>query len=205
MRLPVVLAAIACALTACSSPGTSNASGGEVLDDTVGMRDSIAGTAAASMNENRVLGLLRYTHATDSALGALGAQRGSTQEIEDFGRMIMREHAALRRDVAAVARGLNIEVEDPRVTPAQAPEQMTQALLATPDGASWDRAYVDYTIAVHDAAMENTARALAATRSPAIREYISTTVPIMQKHVDKARSLQQSLGKAAAPDTVPRP
>ena len=73
MRLPVVLAAIACALTACSSPGTSNASGGEVLDDTVGMRDSIAGTAAASMNENRVLGLLRYTHATDSALGVLGA------------------------------------------------------------------------------------------------------------------------------------
>jgi hypothetical protein len=34
------------------------------------------------------------------------------------------------------------------------------------------------------------------TKSPAVRDYIRKSVPILQKHLDKARSLQQTLVKA---------
>ena len=195
MQMLRVMLAVSC-IAACA-PDTEGASFGDVQEDTTGVRDSIAGTAAASLNENRVIGLLRFAHATDSAVGALGAQRGSTRAIKDFGLMIMREHSALRRDAADLADRLNLEIEEPRVTPAQAPQQLTEALVTTPDGEGWDRAYVEYVLAAHRASMENIARALAATQSPATRVYIEKSVPILQKHIDKAESLRKSLAGTA--------
>jgi putative membrane protein len=197
---------ITCA-AACASQG------GEAVErqmDTAGRRDSIAAVAAGSMTEEQVIGLLSHVQAADSAVGAMGAARASTRDMKDFGLMISREHHALRRDAQLLADGLRLTARAPTVAPDDAPSSFRANLDATPAGAGWDRAYVEYTIAVHEAAMENTARALAATRSPATREYIRKSVPILQKHLDKARSLQKALAKASpasvvAPSTTARP
>ena len=192
MRIPGALLALYAA-TACTPPG-NEAVAREA--DTTGRRDSIAAVAAASMDEAQVLGLLGHVHASDSALGSMGASQGSTREIMDFGSMISREHHALHRDLDNLAEGLRLTATPPRVPPDSAPASFSENLKASQAGSGWDRVYVEYAIAVHEAAMENTARALAATKSPATRDYIRKTVPILQKHLDKARSLHQALAKA---------
>jgi hypothetical protein len=48
------------------------------------------------------------------------------------------------------------------------------------------------------------ARALAATKSPATREYIEKSVPILQKHIDKAKSLRKGQPAGDAATTPPR-
>jgi putative membrane protein len=164
--------------------------------DTTGRRDSIAAVAAASMNEPQVLGLLEHVHVSDGQLGALGGKGGSTLDIRNFGLMIQREHQALERDIREVADGLRLTPERPRVAPDAAPATFRANVDSSPAGVPWDLAYVEYTIAAHEASLENTARALAATKSPAVRDYIRKSVPILQKHLDKARSLQQTLVKA---------
>lgn len=193
---------VLCAVVACASEGSEAAEG-----DTTGRRDSIAAVAAASMNEEQVLGLLAHVQQSDSALGALGGARGSTREIKDFGLMIAREHQALHRDVREVAEGLRLTPARLSASPDEAPPSFAAGLETAPEPAAWDRAYVEYVIAAHEAAMENTARALAATKSPATRDYIRRSVPILQKHMDKARSLQKALARAqpASPSTPPAP
>ena len=199
MRIAGALVALYAA-TACTPPGNEAAAR---EPDTSGRRDSIAAVAAASMDEAQVLGLLAHVHAGGSALGALGASEGSTREIMDFGSMISREHQALHRDLDNLAEGLRLAVTPPRVAPDSAPRSFRENLGAAQAGAGWNRAYVEYAIAVHEAAMENTARALAATKSPATRDYIRKSVPILQKHLDKARSLHQALAKAQPGSTPP--
>lgn len=197
MRIASALIAL-CAATACAS------NGGEAAarePDTAGRRDSVAAVAAASMDESQVLGLLAHVHASDSALGSMGANLGSTREIKDFGSMISREHHALHRDADNLAEGLRLTPAKPSVVPDDAPVSFRENLNGSSPGESWDRAYVEYAIAVHEAAMENTARALAATKSPATREYIRKSVPILQKHLDKARSLQKALARAQTGST----
>lgn len=191
-------ALLLCAVAACTSQGTEAA---EYRVDTSGRRDSVAGVAAASMNDASALGLLRLTHSADSALGALGAATGSATEIKEFGRMILREHAALGRDAAGVGRDLGVELEPPRVPPDDVPPGLRENLMATPPGNGWDQSYIAYAIAMHEAAMENTARALAATKRPEVRAYVERSVPILQKHIDRARTLQQRLAKAQTPST----
>lgn len=194
-------ALLLCAASGCVSPETEAAAR---EPDTAGRRDSIAAVAAASMSEQQVIGLLLQTHATDSALGALGAANGSTLEIKDFGRMITREHIALARDARQLGEGLRITPERPVVAADEAPAAIREMLAAAGQGSTWDRVYVDYMIAAHHAAMENTARALAATRSPATRDYIRKSVPILQKHLDKASSLQRALSRSQAAAPAPQ-
>lgn len=192
-------ALLACAVAACTSQGSEAA---ERHDDTTGRRDSVAGVAAASMNDASALGLLRMTHSADSALGALGAAGGGSTEVKEFGRMILREHASLGREASNVGRDAGIAVEAPTVPPDDAPAGLRENLMATPVGTGdWDQSYIAYAIAMHEAAMENTARALAATKRQEVRTYIQRSVPILQKHLDRAKTLQARFAKAATPAT----
>ena len=196
-------ALLLCAVAACASQGSEAAE----QTDTTGRRDSIAAVAAASMSEPQVLGLLEHVHVSDGQLGALGGKGGSTLDIRNFGLMIQREHQALERDIREVAEGLRLTVERPTVPPDAAPATFRANVDSSSGGVPWDLAYVEYTIAAHEASLENTARALAATKSPAVRDYIRKSVPILQKHLDKARSLQQTLVNAqpARASTAPTP
>ena len=198
MRTTAVL--LICAVAACTSQGSEAA---ERLEDTSGRRDSVAGAAAASMNDASALGLLRMTHSADSALGALGAARGTTTEVKEFGRMILREHASLVREAGGAARDIGLEMETPKVAPDDAPPGMLEGVMAATAGNTWDQAYIAYAIAMHEAAIENTARALAATKRPEVRAYIERSVPILQKHLDRAKTLQERLAKAAPSQTPP--
>lgn len=186
----IIGALLLCAVGGCASDGSEAA---ERRTDTAGRRDSIAAVAASSMNENQVVGLLALTHAADSTLGLLGSTTGTSSEVKEFGRMIVREHHALRKDVLDAGEQLGVPAATPRVAADDAPSDMRANLQSTPPGAEWDRAYVDYAIAMHEAALENTARALAATQRAEIKVYIAKSVPILQKHIDKARSLRKQL------------
>jgi putative membrane protein len=194
---------IALALTAACGSRSRSAPAGE---DTAGRFDSVAGTAAASMDESAVFGLLDAVNASDSALGALGVARANATEVKDFGRMVTREHHALRKDGLDLARRLGLAPTQPRVPPDAPPEAMLET-LASDTTAIWDQRYLDYAIALHRSALENTARALAATQQAEVRSYISGLVPIIQKHIDKAQVLQKQLAsrtKTATPTSRPR-
>ena len=79
------------------------------------------------------------------------------------------------------------------MAPADAPEAMRADVLGGAPGEAWDRLYIRYAITMHEAAIENTARALAATRRPEVKQLIERSVPILDKHLNKARSMEQRM------------
>jgi putative membrane protein len=198
MRIPCALFVV-CAVAGCTSGGSEAA---ERHTDSTARRDSIAAVAAAAMDEPQVIGLLEHVHAADSALGALGALKGSATEVKEFGRMISREHRALRGEGAALARHSGITPTQPTVPPDAPQSAMAERLTTAPAGPVWDQMYVEHAMAMHESSMENLARALAATRNDSTRQLIKRSVPIIQKHLDKAKSLRRALQQAQ--DTTSR-
>lgn len=190
-----LVAALLFSVSGCASQGSEAA-----LADTSGRRDSIAAVAAASMREEHVYGMMDHIHASDSAVGVLGAVQGSVLAVKDFGRMIMREHRALHRDAERLAAEQGIVARSPLVAPDQPPSILRERLDAGSPSVGWDRAYLEYAIAVHQSAMENTARALAATKRPETKAFLVKSIPILQKHLDKAQSMRKAM--SGAKDTV---
>jgi putative membrane protein len=159
-------------------------------DDSAGRRDSVAAVAASTMSEPHVIGLLAMDNAADSAIGSIGFAKASTREIKDFGIMISREHMALRRDILGTARELGIGVGEPPAPPAGPPAHLRAMLDSAAAGPDWDRAYLAFAIAAHEASLENYARAYAATKSPEVKKYIDRSAPLIQKHLERAKRLQ---------------
>lgn len=179
-------------MTACASGGPNS---GERREDTSGRRDSVAAVAVASMSESNVIGLLSFVHEADSALGALAAVKGTTLNVKEFGRMVLREHRALRKDILDLGEKVGVPAAPPSVAPDAPPPASMEALNTAGASLAWDRAYLDYTMAAHQASLENTARALAATHRPEVQQFVSRSVPILQKHLDKARQLRKALSQ----------
>jgi putative membrane protein len=182
-----------CAVIMTSAGCGSRADSATVRNDTAGRFDSVAAVAAASMDESAVFGLLDQVNAADSAVGALGAQRATATDVRDFGRMITREHHALRRDAIDLARRLGLAPTPPAVAPDAPAPDVRQQLESDSATAAWDRRYLDYAAAVHASALENAARALAATHQAEVKAYVSNLVPILQKHLDKATALAKAI------------
>lgn len=189
---------LACAMMALAIGCGDRGNSAPPVDDSAGRFDSVAGVAASSMDDAAVFGLLDEVNASDSALGALGVARGRATEVKDFGRMITREHHALRKEGADLARQLGLVPATPRVAP-DAPSAAMQQALASDTSVVWDARYLDYAIALHRSALENAARALAATQRPEIRTYIGTIIPIVQKHLDKAQVLEKQIASRPVP------
>jgi putative membrane protein len=162
-----------------------------VRDDSAGRLDSVAAVAAGSMSEEHVIGLLTLAHSADSAIGSIGFARASARPVRDFGIMISREHMMLRRDALGIARDLGIGIGEPPVAPAAAPAHLRTALDSAQAGRDWDRAYLALAVAAHESSLENLARAYAATKRPEIKAYIDRSAPIIQKHLERAKRLQQ--------------
>jgi putative membrane protein len=162
-------------MAACATDGSEAA---ERQADTTARRDSVAAVSAGSMSEANVLAFLAQVHSADSVVGLLGAQKGSTTEIKDFGRMILREHTALGRDIASIAQRSGIAPQAPRVAPDEPPPAMRDNVVAGAPGAAWDRSYIDYAIAAHISRSDT-------------KQFIEKSVPILQKHLDKAKVLQK--------------
>jgi putative membrane protein len=198
--MKVGIALVLSVLAACTSRGSEAAPA-----DTTGRRDSIAAVAAASMREEHVFGLLKHVHASDSAVGALGASQGSVLAVKDFGRMIIREHHALHRDAAKAAEELGIVPQTPTVAADEPPPILRARLNAGSPSAGWDRAYMEYAIAVHESAMENTARALAASTRPETKALITKSIPILQKHLDKAQAMRKAMSRLSDTTKTPAP
>ncbi len=189
-------------LAACASGGPDVAS---MREDTTGRRDSVAAVAAASMNENNVIGLLSFVHESDSALGALAAAKGATLNLKEFGRMVLREHRALRKDILDLGEKIGAPPAAPSAPADTPPVAGLEALEKSNPSLAWDAAYLNYMIAAHTSSLENTARALAATHRPEVRQFVSRSVPILQKHLDKARQLRKALSKARPAPVARRP
>jgi putative membrane protein len=111
--------------------------------------------------------------------------------------MMMSEHHALRVQGLALAKKLQVTPEPPADDPVkQAGEAETSALKAAGSGAAFDRAYIDQEVTIHKAVLDLAAKAHDQAQNSELKALIEKAKPTIQKHLDRAEELQQSLGKA---------
>jgi len=123
-------------------------------------------------------------------LGRLAQQKAHAAEVKEFGRTMVRDHGALNKAVVELAGRLNVT----HATPS-APGAMTATEGKT--GADFDRAYIDNEVTMHQDVLGKLDRDLipAATNAE-LRTLLQQARGNIQAHLDRARQLQGTLGKA---------
>jgi len=176
--------------------------------DSAAAADSAAKAAAAApapaptpppLTDANIAALLDEANAGDSAAGNLASTKGTNAQVKDFGRMMMRDHHALRKQGQDLAKKLNLTPAPPsNDTLPQAAQKMHDSLNAMPKGAAWDKAYIDNEVAVHQSVLSLLQAAQGAAQDTSLKALITKATPNIQAHLTKAQDIQGKLGAAPA-------
>jgi putative membrane protein len=125
--------------------------------------------------------------------------KATNPEVRAFAKLMMGEHHALRAQGQQLAQRLKVTPELPADDPLKpaALSEMT-ALKAAPKGPQFDRTYIDQEVGIHEAVLDLAAKAHDAAQNEDLKKLIEQAKPVIEKHLDRAKRLQKTLGKPSA-------
>ena len=194
--------ALALALGACNSHRDRDVAANPPAGAETGAlpADTTAPTSAApaELSDANIVALLDHANAADSTAGALAATKATNLEVKQFAKLMMAEHHALRKQGADLAKRLKVTPEPPANDPVTAlAQQETQALQSAPKGAGFDKTYIDQEVAAHEAVLDLANKAHDQADNAELKALIEKAKPVIEKHLDQAKQLQQKLQGSA--------
>lgn len=176
--------------------------------DSAAAADSAAKAAAATapppaptpppLTDANIAAILDGANAADSAAGKIASTKGTRADVKEFGRMMMRDHHALRKQGQDLAKKLNLTPALPAGDTSEAAAKHWQdSLNAMPKGAAWDKAYIDHEVSYHQAVIQTAQTAQGAAQNAELKDLITKAAPNLQAHLTKAQDIQSKLSSAA--------
>jgi len=151
------------------------------------------------LSDATILATLDRADMADSAAGAVAMQKAANPQVKDYGRMMTRDHHQSHVKVMQLAKSLNITSKASKDDPiSKTVTRDSTTLVSTPAGEQFDRTYIEQQVAMHKQVMEFAKQAEQSTTNPQIKQHIQETSPVLQRHLQRAEEIQQSLGRMPA-------
>ena len=174
-------------------------------EDSAKIADSIAAATPApapapappAMTDANILFVLDADNIADSTAGALAATKGTNAAVKDYGKMMVKDHHALRVEGAALAKKDSITPAAPASNPDEAAEKaVADSLNTMPKGADWDVFYIAHMVTGHEKVLRSAQDAANSAQNADVKALIQKATPVVQKHLDKAKEVQTKLSTA---------
>ena len=120
--------------------------------------------------------------------GRLAQEKGQSQEVKDFGQMMVTDHTKANDALKALAQQKNI------VLPDSMGQQHMDKLqdLRDKSGAEFDEEYIDLMVSSHEEAVDLFEDAANDMEDQEVKSFASTTLPTLQQHLDQANQLDDT-------------
>jgi putative membrane protein len=195
--LALVLGA-AVAMTACKK--SENAAYDSGLAKDTGMAAADTGMAAApapapapapTLTDANIVFILDNANMLDSAAGSVAAKKGTSADVREFGKRMMRDHHSLRKQGQDLAKKLGVTPTAPANDDSKAQYDKTMSTLnGAAKGKDFDKAYIDNEVTYHQAVLQTATNAMNAAQNAELKNLIQKAAPAIQAHLDLAKSIQ---------------
>ena len=164
--------------------------------DVEAAEESTTAGVGAALSDANILGLLGMVDNSEIEAAKVARERGTSNRVKEFARMLETEHTDLLRRGRALATELSIEIEPP---PAPELERMhiesMELLGREPRGDQFDRAYITGQIRAHGRILDlMRAAASVEGREPRLRSHLQSAIGMVEQHRDRARGVLEGLG-----------
>lgn len=122
-------------------------------------------------------------------LGQLAAQRAENKQVKEFGAKMVENHKKVRREAEELASKHHVSLPT-KLTPE---DKKKVDELSQLSGHEFDRAYMNFTLQNHETTLEEFQHHLKTMRYPDLREWFTSTLPVLKEHRDRARTVLASL------------
>lgn len=135
---------------------------------------------------------------TEVALGKMALDKSRDARVRKFGERMVQDHGKANKELAAIAKGKNLDV--PRQLDAKHQSMLQE--LSGKSGAAFDAAYVESMSKDHDEAIA-LFEAAAQSTDPELAAFAKKTMPTLQEHKRLADALLASSRSAGAAGNPP--
>ena len=119
------------------------------------------------------------------ALGKLAEAKGQNQAIKDFGKRMLEDHTKAEDALQRIAKQEGVTL--PKQPSAEGKSLHQQ--LSSASGAQFDEAYIRHMLSGHKGAIADFEKEIEDGRTPAIKSYAETVLPIIQDHIRVAEDV----------------
>lgn len=123
------------------------------------------------------------------ATGEMASERAVNDRVRDYGEEMVQAHRRANQELQRLAEKNGVELAK---RPDEAGERLTEH-LARLEGEDFDREYIGAMVANHASALEMFEERARTASDPELREWARRMVPVLEHHLEEARSLQREL------------
>ncbi len=126
-------------------------------------------------------------------LGRLAAEKGSSPDVKAFGQQMVDDHSQANEQLRVVANSEGITLP----TDVSGQQQAMFDHLSKLSGAEFDSAYVKDMVADHQDDVKDFEKEAQNGTDDKIKSFASQTLPVLQGHLEKIKSIQAAIGGAS--------
>jgi putative membrane protein len=156
-----------------------------------------AAPAAAGPTDPQIAHIVVTANQVDIDAGKLAQSKGKSKDVKMFGKMMVTDHTGVNKQATALVKKLKVTPEDNPTSQSlkKGGEENVKKLKGL-KGAEFDKAYIDHEVDYHQAVLDAVDKVLIPNAKNAeLKGLIEKVRPAFVAHLEKAKSIQSSLGK----------
>ena len=127
-------------------------------------------------------------------VGKLAAEKASAPDVKAFGQQMVDDHTKANDQLASVAREEHMTLPSGLTAKDEAMYNRLEKL----SGVAFDKAYVADMVKDHQADVKEFEKEQRTGKDPAIKNFAAQTLPVLQEHLEKIKSIHSKLGSGAS-------
>lgn len=193
-RKAALVAVTAFVIGACARKDDNGAVTSTTAVADTGATGSPGAATQTALTDANIFAILEGANVADSIQGAIAALKGTSGQVREFGKLMVRDHHAMRAEGQLLAKKLNIVPQPPPNDDADAELQKNVGMLTnTAKGKDFDRAYIDLQVDGHMGVLEKSIKAMAASPNAELKNLLQKATPRVLAHLDRAQAIQKSM------------
>ncbi|RIJ37787.1 DUF4142 domain-containing protein [Pontibacter oryzae] len=122
-------------------------------------------------------------------LGKLAQEKGASQDVKNFGQMMVTDHTSANDKLKQLAMQKNIVLPD-----SMGEKHMEHVNeLREKSGAEFDKAYMELMVNDHQEDVDLFQKAADNMQDADVKSFASSTVTVLQQHLDRAKQIHEGL------------
>jgi putative membrane protein len=123
-------------------------------------------------------------------LGQLAQEKASSPDVKKFGERMVTDHSKANEQLKQIAAQAHVKVP----TQLDAKDKATKARLEKLSGEQFDQAYMKDMVKDHQKDVSEFERESKSAKDPAVKDFATQTLPILQEHLKEAQRLAPATG-----------
>jgi putative membrane protein len=132
-------------------------------------------------------------------LGKMVAAKTKDPNVKQFAQMMVKDHTTALNQLQELAQTKNLNLNDNLPDDAKS----LQEKLSSDTGKQFDKDYMDGMVQDHQKDVQEFTDESQNAKDPAVKQWASNTLPVLQKHLQKAQQIDAKLNKGKSSGSSP--